>query len=89
MYFDIPRSYWKPHKSRHKALQNALMESRCNHFAMVTPVITAANEQTIAEPWFEVTVLFRFIQMIIAAQDDLNIIGICEEYQQHMTQRST
>lgn len=56
---------------------------------MVTPVITAANEQTIAEPWFEVTVLFRFIQMIIAAQDDLNIIGICEEYQQHMTQRST
>lgn len=52
------------------------MESGCDDFTVVTPVIAFADEKTVSEPWLEETIFFSFLQMNLTVQDDFNVIWV-------------
>lgn len=69
--------------------QHVLMESWGDKFAMCPPMITAADQQTIAQPWLEETVFVGFVQVHLAAEYDFHIKRIGQEDDQFRTDPHT
>lgn len=48
-------------------------------------MFAAANEQSIAQPWFEKAIFIRFIKVYRTAENDFNIFWMCKEHNQFWT----
>lgn len=62
--------------------QHILMESRSYQLSMGSPMVTAADQQTIAQPWFEEAILVGLLDVDAAVEDQLDVERIRQENDQ-------
>lgn len=60
-------------------LQYVQVESGRDEFSVSPPFWSCADEQSIAQPGLEETVFSRFVDVHVTAEDEFDIVRICEE----------
>lgn len=66
-------------KSGHEGLEDVHVESWCDEFAMCSPLLARADEQTVSQPRLEKSVLIRFVDVHVASKNQLHVSRIGKE----------
>lgn len=65
------------------------MESGRNKFPVRSPFLAVANEQSVAQPWLEESILARFRQVDVAVQNNFDIARVGEENDNIISKKSS
>jgi hypothetical protein len=62
-----------------EGLEHVEMESGSDEFPVSPPFVSCADEETVAKPWLEEPVLGSLVNVDVAAQDQLDVVGMSQE----------
>lgn len=78
-----------PIECAHETFQHVLMEGGRNQFAMRSPLVALAYQQTVAKPRLKEFIFGRFSQMLFAVQYQFDVPGVGEEDEHFVSEKSS